>query len=197
MLNNVSIIIPLAPDEKAHLRLAEFLKQETEAEIILSSEGSRAKSLNTGTQKATRDFLWFLHADSYVMQENLTALEKSLSTTPDGLHYFNLKFDKGGLIKLNQWGGNMRSKIFNLPFGDQGFCVSKETFEKIGNYPEDLTIAEDLKFILNAKRAGIKLKNIPSPLATSARKYKITGWLSLTLTYQKIWMGMVLKDLIK
>jgi glycosyltransferase involved in cell wall biosynthesis len=183
VLDNVSIIIPTAPDETAQQLLLNDLKQLNN-EIIISAEGSRAKSLNVGAVKASDDFLWFLHADSRVSTENIIALEQALKKRPNVLHYFDLAYDGGHLTNSNSLGANIRSRLLRLPYGDQGFCISKSLFNEIGGYPENVAYGEDLLFVRLAKRKGIKLNRIPSKLLTSARKYKHYGWLKLTLLRQ-------------
>lgn len=183
MLENVSIIIPIAPKETA---LDQFLNdlKHLNNEVILSCEGSRAKSLNIGATKTHHGFLWFIHADSRVSAENLIALDKALEKAPDALHYFDLAYDGGPLTASNALGANIRSRLIGLPYGDQGFCISKDLFNKIGGYPEDVPYGEDLLFVRLAKRSGIKLNRIPSKLLTSARKYKQQGWFKLTALRQ-------------
>ena len=53
VLNQVSIIIPIAPEEVAHSHLLDDLSH-LKSEIIISSEGTRAKSLNIGAAKALK-----------------------------------------------------------------------------------------------------------------------------------------------
>jgi len=178
-LDNVSIIIPIAPVEAAHETLLNDLKQ-TNAEIILSCEGSRAKSLNAGAVKAQRAFLWFLHADSQVNSHVITSLEQALKQRSNALHYFDLAYTEGGMARLNAAGANIRSRLFDLPYGDQGLCLSKTQFDKIGGYPEDAPYGEDALLVRKAKQSGVKLSRIPAKLYTSARKYKEMGWLKLT-----------------
>ena len=146
MLKDVSIIIPAAPHETAHEQLIKYLS-DTRAEIIVSSEGTRAKSLNAGAAQADQNILWFLHADSRVHQENLMALEKSIMQYPDAIHYFDLGYSEGGLAALNAWGANIRSRLFGLPYGDQGFCMSKAVFQRLGGYPQNTPYGEDVLFI--------------------------------------------------
>jgi len=183
VLDRISIIIPLAPDEMAHERLLNDLKY-LGTEIIVSSERSLAKSLNAGAEKARNPFLWFLHADSRVSAENLVDLEQALTRRSNALHYFDLTYEEGGLATLNACGANIRSRLFGLPYGDQGFCISKTLFEKIGGYPEDVPYGEDLLFVRLAKKSGIRLNRTPSKLKTSARKYQQHGWLKLTALRQ-------------
>ncbi len=183
VLGQVSIIIPVAGGETAHEQLLNDLKG-LESEIILSSEGSRTKSLNKGAAKANQPFLWFLHADSRVSAENITALAHAIENHSQALHYFDLAYEAGGLPALNAWGANVRSRMFGLPYGDQGFCISQAVFDDIGGYPENVPYGEDLLFVRLAKQSGITLNRVPSKLLTSARKYQQHGWLKLTVFRQ-------------
>ncbi|MEZ5814266.1 MAG: glycosyl transferase family 2 [Alphaproteobacteria bacterium] len=179
----MSIIIPIAPDETGHKTLLKDLDC-VDAEIIVSSEGGRAASLNAGAAQARGEFLWFLHADSRVTQENMAILERCLKREPGALHYFFLSFGYG-CVALNAWGANVRSALFGLPYGDQGLCLSKENFERLGGFPES-EYGEDLLFVRKAKKAGVLLRIVPSKLRSSGRKYHKQGWLKTTLVHQ--WM---------
>lgn len=196
VLDTVSIIIPAYRDEDALQNLMHDL-QYLDNEIIVSSEGSRARSLNAGARKAKGSFLWFLHADSRITADNLILLKHALKSSPFRLHYFDLAFDPPGLTVINACGANWRSRLFGTPFGDQGLCISKEIFETLGGYPEDVSYGEDLMFVWKARQHGIKLNRIPSKLLTSARKYKLHGWLRLTLLYQWRWIRMSIPEAFK
>lgn len=193
-LDRVSIIIPVAPGETAHEQLLSDLKFLNN-EIIISSEGSRAKSLNAGAARASHSFLWFLHADSRVSADNIMALKQALSMRSNALHYFDLAYEEGGLPALNALGTNIRSRLFDMPYGDQGFCLSKSLFDRIGGYPENAAYGEDLLFVRLAKRAGIRLNRIPSYLLTSARKYNQNGWLKLTAQRQVQMLKLMRQEL--
>lgn len=190
--DRLSIIIPIGPSEKSHEKLVEDLRA-LNCEIIISSETSRAQSLNAGAAKATGDFFWFLHADSRISNKALQDLEQALASKPNFLHYFDLEYEGGGLPALNSYGANIRSRLLGLPYGDQGFCLSKPLFNQIGGYPENVLYGEDLHFVRKAKRLAIKLNRISSRLSTSARKYHNQGWLKVTLVHQwqfiKLMMG--------
>ena len=207
LLKNLSIIIPLAPEENAWENLWQDLKDLPEQiEIILvgpqkpenhlpdrikwiDSELGRARQLNCGARAATKDFLWFLHADSRFTPKTIPALANSLKNHPNHLHYFNLRFlpDGSPLMFINEIGCWIRSKWMKLPFGDQGFCVSKEVFEFIGAYPEDVSYGEDHVFVWRARQLGIKLRSTRCALKTSARKYRAQGWSKITRLYYKLW----------
>ena len=160
-LDKISIIIPVWHQET---ELAILLKdlEGFGAEIILSEEGSRAKSLNTGALKATREFLWFLHADSRISVDNIKRLNASLNSYPHALHYFDLEFIEGGLSAINAKGANLRSSLISLPYGDQALCLSKKQFQWIGQYPEDTPYGEDLLFVRLAKKKEVRIMRVPS-----------------------------------
>ncbi len=193
-LNNISIIIPVWHQETELNTLLKDL-ENTGAEIILSEEGSRAKSLNLGAIKATRDILWFIHADSRISNANIESLNDSLLKYPDALHYFKLKFAQGGISTLNAHGANIRSALLKLPYGDQAMCISKQQFELLGGYPEGTQYGEDLLFVRKAKKHNVRLVCVPSYLISSARKYKSQGWLKTTLSHQLILFKLLLKKI--
>ena len=193
-LDQVSVVIPIAPDETAHEQLLEDLK-DLDLEILVCSEGSRAKSLNAGAAKSGKPFLWFLHADSRVSEDNLSALKHALQQRPDELHYFDLAYHEGGLASLNAKGANLRSRLFGTPYGDQGFCLAKTQYTRIGDFPEDAPYGEDLLFVRHARQAGIRLNRIPVPLISSARKYHQLGWLKLTALRQWQLFKLMRQDL--
>ncbi len=193
---NVSIIIPNKNDDTYLKKLLNMLSY-LNAEVIVETEGTRAENLNNGATKATKEFLWFLHADSNITPENIKQLELSIQEHPNALHYFDLKFDGDKKMSINAWGANLRSRIFGTPFGDQGFCISKKMFEQAGKYPTNVPYGEDLIFVWHARQRGIKLNRVPSALLTSSRKYKQRGWLKLTLLYQWIWIKMSIPEAIK
>ena len=197
----LSIIIPLAPDETQQQQLlADLATNSLQAEIIQTSEENRATSLNLGAKQALGQWLWFLHADSRINQDNLRALKNSLNQDQDrlALHYFDLGFkDSGPLLNSTALGANLRSRLLGCPYGDQGFCISKQLFLDLGGFPENRPYGEDLLLVWRAHQTGVPLQRIPSTLFTSARKYRQQGWLKVTLLHQWYWLRLSLPELFK
>ncbi len=193
-LENISVIIPVWKQETELKKLLNDLKPFG-AEIIESSEGSRAKSLNAGAVQASREYLWFLHADSRINQHNVTTLIQSIEQQPNAVHYFGLVFENAGMSAWNASWANLRSSWFKLPYGDQGFCVSKNQFNQIGAYPEDTPYGEDLLFIRKAKQLNMDITFTSSNIMSSARKYHTQGWLKTTLSHWVIMIELLLKKL--
>lgn len=201
----LSVIIPIGPDDDAWKSLLKDLSELSEdTEIILAaatdrpadlqfvlkeagftrdikwvkSPKGRAKQLNAGAKAAQHSFLWFVHADSHIYPNAFSSLKMSLETNELAIHFFNLSFLKDGpaLTRLNSAGAWIRSRVLGLPFGDQGFCVHRSVFQKLGRFDEQAPYGEDHLFIWMAKQKGVPVVCTGGWLGTSARKYGINGW---------------------
>ena len=161
---------------------------------LLYSPAGRGRQLNCGAQHANCANLWFLHADSQIKQDNIDKLFCSLGKCPNSLCYHD---KQNCLLTINEFAAKWRSDILGLPFGDQGFFLSKQTFARLGGYVENGRYGEDHLLVWQAKLQGIKLCRCPSKLATSARKYHQYGWLRLTLKYQMLWLKQALPQYLK
>jgi hypothetical protein len=200
---DLSIIIPFSHQEDRLPVILSDLKKiilEGKFEIILLGESDinipndskvffvksklgRVDQLNRGAQVARGRLLWFLHADSEVALKDFKLFYHTLLRCPNDLTYFNLKFSPPSKkMFLNEIGAKIRSDIFSLPFGDQGLCVSKENFQKLGAFPQ-VPIGEDLAFVILARKNGIRLNNCGANIVTSSRKYEKNGWIKTTLIH--------------
>lgn len=195
---SLSVIVPARPGEPALPGLLAALEGVAGIdETIVTSEGSRARSLNAGARRARGDLLWFLHADSRPGVEAVQRLLAAAQAHPAALLFFDLAFanDAGPLVRINQWGGNLRSRLLRLPYGDQGLACRREVFERIGPFREDVAYGEDHLLVWQAHRAGVKLARVGTRLPTSARTYAEHGWLRLTLLYQYRFLAQALPQL--
>ncbi|MCF6215888.1 MAG: glycosyltransferase family 2 protein [Emcibacter sp.] len=218
-LEKLSIIIPLGPDEDQlgplmndlnRLGLAAEIIVVSCDDIVLTKSGKesicvikslqgRARQQNAGAKAASREFLWFLHADSRLSERVIAALEAAIKARPEALHYYHLKFRQDGPagMAINEWGAWFRSEILKIPFGDQGFCLRRDIFHQIGGFPQDAPYGEDHLLVWQARQAGVKLRCTGASLPTSARKYAAHGWLALTVKYQWRWIRQALPEAYK
>ncbi|HRQ64886.1 MAG TPA: glycosyltransferase [Xanthomonadaceae bacterium] len=212
-LSRLSVIIPLAPDETAHLGLLQQLAAlPAGAEIHLAACGDveipvdlrdalrhlrceighhpqgRARQLNHGIRDTHQPWLWLLHADSRLQPDTLPALERFLAAGSERLGWFDLAFADDGpwLARLNAWGANRRSRWFGLPFGDQGLVLPRTTFEALGGFDESATYGEDHLLVWAAHIAGIAVVPVGAGLVSSARNYAERGWLRTTLRHWRL-----------
>jgi len=94
-------------------------------------------------------------------------------------------------MKIIEWLTNLRSSYLKLPYGDQAFFIRKESFEKMGGFPE-VTIAEDLYFARKASKKG-RVVTLPVPVITSARRWRKLGVFRVTLINFIIAVGCYLR----
>lgn len=164
---------------------------------IQSSPG-RAKQLNLGSKEATNEIFWFLHCDSRVSSAGVENLKRLISTNKNQILFFNLEFLNDGprLISVNEIGAWIRSRVLRLPFGDQGFCMSKSTFLGLGGFDEMTPYGEDHLLIWKAHQNGISIRCVGSGLKTSARKYKHQGWSKTTARHVILTFRQAIPELI-
>lgn len=176
----LSIVIPAAPDEPALPRLLTALEDQIDedVEVRVARGRSRADALNQGTAAATGSHVWWLHADTRLRGGEVAVLRRAMASHPDALLWFDLAYDDDGpsWTWINAWGANRRSRVFGAPYGDQGLCLSREAFLRVGGFPEEVAFGEDHVFVWRCKRAGIVLAPVGVPLVTSARRYREQGW---------------------
>lgn len=188
----ISVIIPIANGDKAWRemlpdlealgskdeiifvatdRLLTSVKKERSLERLHCSysfhltEVGRAKQLNFGAKKAKNEFLWFLHCDSRFSKTAFDALGKSILIDPAALHFFDLKFSKDGpvLMRLNELGVWIRSRMLRLPFGDQALAMSRTVFRDLGGFRENVPCGEDHLLVWRAHQLGVGLRCVGAP----------------------------------
>ena len=207
----ISVIVPLAPGETAWKWLVSNLELPAGSEIILAvgendptltegpfrvvrSAAGRAQQMNAGARQARTEILWFLHADSRLGENAVAELERCLKTNTDTLWFFGLKFcgDGPSAMKWNEWAVRWRAGVLKMPFGDQGFCLSKSLFFKLGGYREDLAYGEDHVFVWKVRQEGYPVGRVDASIFTSARKYESGGWLKTTWTHvwRTVWQAV-------
>lgn len=205
----LSLVVPLGPEEsEAEGLLAQLAVLASGCEVILVkaraytvrrpsswpdtlplrdyvNAGGRARQLNLGGRVARGEWLWFLHADSRLLPGTLPALRNYLDQAPGALGWFDLRFRDDGprLVLLNALGANLRSRWLGLPFGDQGFVLPRAWFKALGGFDETVSCGEDHEFVWRARGKGLLPRRIGAPLATSARKYAIQGWVRVTIQH--------------
>lgn len=179
----VSVIIPLSAGEPEPLRLLSILPETFE--VILARGGTRATSMNQAAAIAKGQHLWFVHADTVLGTRAIAALETRLSQN-DAMFYFDLRFDGGALMWLTEMGVFIRSRLLQLPFGDQALCLSRNNFWALGGYDEHALRGEDHLLVRKAHRTGLAVQSVSVSILTSARKYRREGWFRTTWQHLRL-----------
>jgi rSAM/selenodomain-associated transferase 2 len=149
---------------------------------LLKAQKGRGRQMNIGARRARGDILLFLHVDSLIDVGSLRKIETELedaSTIGGGFtQMFN---DADNFLILVSLLGNFRTRLTSTFYGDYGFFLKKEMFEKIGGY-DDLPFLEDVEFCRKAKKFG-KLKQIDCKIYTSSRRYISKGRIKLSIVF--------------
>jgi rSAM/selenodomain-associated transferase 2 len=139
---------------------------------FLETKPSRGGQIFAGVSACKCDWVLILHADSRLSQ----GWVELFPTAPDPkrAYYFQLQFDAVGFAAwwVAKW-ANLRSKIFALPYGDQGILIHKSLLDSVGGYPT-APLMED---VILARTLGRRLTAVPITITTRAEKYIAQGWL--------------------
>ncbi|MFW5927015.1 MAG: glycosyltransferase [Wenzhouxiangella sp.] len=199
----LSAIVPLGPDEPPPLELLSTVGSRSHVEVIVSAtdagprdlpEGiswladtaGRGRQLNRGARNARGEWLWFVHADSRFEADTVAAILRFVRHGEPAIGYCDLRYlaDGPAATRLNAIGANLRSRLLGLPYGDQGLCVPSDWFGRLNGFREDLERGEDLDFVVRARQAGLPARPVGAPIHTSARRYRVQGWLTTTWRHQ-------------
>jgi rSAM/selenodomain-associated transferase 2 len=135
---------------------------------VISSQPGRGKQLSLGAKLAQGDYLLFLHADCRFTKpvDIRRAIKEGFAWG-----FFPIKYEPTNLeLKLLSAWINFRSKVFALPFGDQGLIVKRALYEEVGGF-KDYPFLEDVDLVLRIRKKG-RPKFFPVSLTVSSRKLK-------------------------
>ena len=158
---------------------------------IFSSTRGRGKQMNFGAAQATGEILLFLHADTLLPDDFQQLVIDAINRPDFAVGAFSLAIDSSTKILATiAWLANQRSRFLHLPYGDQAFFVTSNTFTAMGGFPE-LEIMEDFVFIQKMKKRG-RIVTLPERVKTSARRWQNVGIVRTTLINQFIVCGYIL-----
>ncbi len=150
---------------------------------VLRGPTGRARQMNSGAKSATGDLLLFLHADTRLPAGFADTVRYTL-TLPGivaGAFEFHLDATSPGLQFIER-AANWRSRLLQLPYGDQAIFVRSALFRELGGY-QDLPIMEDFEFIRRLKKKG-RIFTAPYAAITSARRWEKLGtWKATLMNY--------------
>ncbi len=209
----ISVIIPTLNEAKSIEQTILDLNKHNQMEIIVVDGGSRdataeiaktagarvmtagpskARQMNAGAAMATGDIFLFLHADTRLPDNFGDSVRAALSQEGVCAGAFSLGIDSdAGGLRIIENVANWRSRILQMPYGDQALFVSREIFNQIGGYP-DYLIMEDFEFVRRLKRKGT-ITILSQSVLTSPRRWLNFGifrtWLLNQLIIIAFYLG--------
>ncbi|MEM6307721.1 MAG: glycosyl transferase, partial [Pseudomonadota bacterium] len=94
-------------------------------------------------------------------------------TADTGPACFRLAFRApGGAATWTAGWANLRTRLFSLPYGDQGLIISRKDYTESSGYP-DQPLMEDVAMARQLR----KITLLPVAVRTGAEKYIAQGWM--------------------
>ena len=158
---------------------------------VLRSPPGRALQMNAGARAASGSILLFLHADTRLTPGFDSTVLSALQKPGVVAGAFRLRIDVPGLsLRAIERAVEIRSRLLQMPYGDQGIFVPNETFHELGGFPE-LPVMEDFEFVRRLRRRG-RIWIASLPVTTSGRRWQELGPWRTTWINQKVILGYYL-----
>ena len=206
---SISIIIPVRNEEDAIGPCLDSLADYSGLEILVvdgdssdqtireiqrrgcrpvASAPGRGKQQHTGAKVATGDFFLFLHCDTRLPSNFSTQVRRILEQEGIAAGAFQLAINAHGMsYRIIEYSANLRSRLLQLPYGDQALFMKKDTYFAANGFP-DQPILEELALISRLKKLG-RIIIAPAYATTSARRWQQHGIMKTTIVNQLMLVG--------
>ena len=195
----LSVVVPTL-NAAAHLPASLKRMHEPDLEIVVADGGSvdatreiaeaagarvvgslpgRGGQLAAGAAAAQGDWLLFLHADTRLATGWRAVAEAHARAAPGRAACFRLRLDDPAwqaraIERAVAW----RTRMFGLPYGDQGLLIARALYGEIGGY-RPLPLMEDVDLV---RRIGARRLVLLDHVAlTSAERWRRDGWTARSL----------------
>jgi rSAM/selenodomain-associated transferase 2/rSAM/selenodomain-associated transferase 1 len=151
----------------------------------LAAHPPRAIQMNAGAGLAVGDILLFLHADTRLPRDVVQQVRQTLrpARVAAGAFHLSIAGALSGLRAIERV-ANWRSRLLQMPYGDQGLFLSRDLFWELGGFPP-IPIMEDFELVRRLKRRG-RIALAHGSARTSNRRWQRLGALKTWLINQAI-----------
>ena len=156
---------------------------------VLQAPAGRATQMNRGAEHATGDVLLFLHADTLLPPDGLSAIRTALDDPETASGTFRLQFDDSTPF-LDFYSWCTRWPWLRLCFGDRGQFARQSAFEAVGGFPE-WPLFEDLELAARLSKHG-GFCFLDTAVTTSARRFRRHGPVRQQLLNLYLWTHYML-----
>ncbi|OQX18821.1 MAG: hypothetical protein BWK76_06360 [Desulfobulbaceae bacterium A2] len=155
---------------------------------VLASPPGRGVQLHRGACETTGSILFFLHADTLPPPNCGDIIRRILALPHTAAGAFRLGLDGYGAgLRLLELGANLRSRVCQLPYGDQGLFVTREVYEAAGGFPP-WPLLEDVELVRRLRHRG-RVRLTDEAVCSSARRWQRRGLVRVTLMHQLLLLG--------
>ena len=158
------------------------------ADQVLQCRRGRARQMNCGAEQARGEALLFVHADTRLPENALTAIEDALADPRAHWGRFDVRIDgRPRLLRLVAGMMNLRSRCSGIATGDQAIFVRRETFARVGGFP-DQPLMEDIELSKRLRRLAHPVC-LRQRVITSGRRWERDGvWRTIALMWRLRWL---------
>lgn len=164
----------------------EFIRARSQVQFLSCKKRGRAPQMNeaAGLALGSYDVLYFMHADTRPPQGFYEDIRRSVAEGyPVGCYRF--RFDSSSLLlAINSFCTRFRGLACRG--GDQSLYLTRQAWEQLGGYDDDMVIMEDYDIIQRVWQQEIPFRVIPRSITVSARKYRANSWLRVQLANWKV-----------
>jgi hypothetical protein len=162
---------------------------------VVNAGVGRGIQQNIGAMLSRNTILFFLHDDTIPPPEFAYLIRRACRDKPEALGCFKLRFvpSNRALAAIASW-ANLRTVLFKLPYGDQGFFCRRELFERIGGFGRRY-LMEDVELVSKLHRMGGPgriVSMLPVPVYSSSERYFRKGVLKACLQNHSTFLLSVL-----
>ncbi len=206
---SISIIIPVRNEEEAIGPCLDSLpgnpgletlvvdgnsSDQTLAEIhqreqrVIQADPGRGSQQHAGALAASGDIFLFLHCDTRLPHDFVAQIHDILQEKNTAAGAFRLHINaRCAGYRVIEWGANLRSRVFQLPYGDQALFMRRSAYFAAGGFPQQ-PILEDIALVSRLKKQG-RIALATSPASTSARRWQKRGLVRTTIVNQLMLAG--------
>lgn len=162
---------------------------------VIGSPAGRAVQMNRGARASRGGILLFLHADTQLPCGFDRLVRRTLKRRGVVAGAFRLRLNaRGWPMRIIERGVELRSRLFQMPYGDQALFLRRDTFEQLGGYPE-WPILEDFELVRRLRRIGRVHVTSATVLSSARRWHRLGPWRNTALNQVILlgyWLGVPL-----
>lgn len=171
------------------VRVCERAGREAPIDLtVVSAPRGRAQQMNAGADRASGTVLLFLHADTHLPPDALTAIARAAASSNASAGTFRLRFSPATPL-LSVYAACTRVPWTRICFGDRGLFVTREAFDAVGGFPE-WPIFEDLEIVDRLARYG-SFEILPTAVTTSSRRFQKNGTVRQQVLNLRLWLRYI------
>jgi rSAM/selenodomain-associated transferase 2 len=158
-------------------------------DAVVDAPRGRALQMNAGAARARADVLLFLHADTRLPPLADVLVLQAVQRSDKGACWgrFDVRIEgRPRMLRVVAALMNLRSRASGIATGDQAIFITREAFERVGGFPEQV-LMEDIEISRRLKRLG-RPACLRARVCTSGRRWEQRGvWRTIVLMWRLRW----------